>query len=163
LSSIISEFCDQFSFGTFLVLLKTDDLEQDSKLVILHMKGERKSVLVVDDDQSILRSTEIILQKEGYKVEVAETGKEALEKLQDTHYDVVLLDVRLPDMEGTDILLQMNNARDTVKIMITGFSNVELGKKAADYGANDFLVKPIRPEEFVSTIRERLSAVQPES
>jgi len=144
-------------------LLKTDDLEQDSKLVILHMKGERKSVLVVDDDQSILRSTEIILQKEGYKVEVAETGKEALEKLQDTHYDVVLLDVRLPDMEGTDILLQMNNARDTVKIMITGFSNVELGKKAADYGANDFLVKPIRPEEFVSTIRERLSAVQPES
>jgi DNA-binding response OmpR family regulator len=127
------------------------------------MNDKQKSVLVVDDDQSILRSTEIILRKEGYKVEIAETGKEALEKMQVTHYDVVLLDVRLPDIEGTDILLQMNNPRDTIKIIITGFSNDELGKKAADYGADDFLVKPIRPEELLETIRERLSAAQPES
>jgi DNA-binding response OmpR family regulator len=122
-----------------------------------------KSILVVDDDQSILKSTKSILQREGYVVETAETGKEALDKMLENHYDIVLLDVKLPDIEGTDILLQMKNPGDTIKIIITGFSSDELGKKAADYGADDFLAKPIRPEELLATIRERLTTAQPKS
>jgi DNA-binding response OmpR family regulator len=122
-----------------------------------------KSILVVDDDQSILKSTKSILQREGYVVETAETGKKALDKMLEKHYDIVLLDVKLPDIEGTDILLQMKNPRDTIKIIITGFSSDELGKKAADYGADDFLAKPIRPEELLATIRERLTTAQPKS
>jgi DNA-binding response OmpR family regulator len=127
------------------------------------MIDEGKSILVVDDDQSILKSTKSILQKEGYLVETAETGKEALDKMLEKHYDLVLLDVKLPDMEGTDILLQMKNPSDTIKIIITGFSSDELGKKAADYGADDFLAKPIKPEELLATIRERLTTAQPRS
>jgi DNA-binding response OmpR family regulator len=123
----------------------------------------KKSVLVVDDDQSILRSTKNILQKEGFTVETTETGKEAIEKMLDNHYDVVLLDVKLPDMDGTDILQRMNHFEDTIKIIITGFSSEEIGKKAADYGADDFLVKPIKPEELLTTIRERLITAQPKS
>jgi DNA-binding response OmpR family regulator len=122
-----------------------------------------KSILVVDDDQSILKSTKSILQREGYVVETAEIGKEALDKMLEKHYDVVLLDVKLPDIEGTDILLQMKNPGDTIKIIITGFSSDELGKKAADYGADDFLAKPIRPEELLASIRERLTTAQPKS
>jgi DNA-binding response OmpR family regulator len=127
------------------------------------MIDKSKSILVVDDDQSILKSTKSILQKEGYVVETAETGKEALDKMLEKHYDLVLLDVKLPDMEGTDILLQMKNPGDTIKIIITGFSSDELGKKAADYGADDFLAKPIKPEELLATIRERLTTAQPRS
>ena len=127
------------------------------------MNDEQKKILVVDDDLSILRSTKTILLREGYVVETAETGKEALEKMLDKHYDIVLLDVKLPDIEGTDLLLRMNNPGDTIKIIITGFSSDELGKKAADYGADDFLVKPIKPEELLATIRERLTTVQPKS
>jgi DNA-binding response OmpR family regulator len=127
------------------------------------MNDEQKKILVVDDDISILRSTKNILLREGYFVETAETGKEALEKMLDKHYDIVLLDVKLPDIEGTDLLLQMNNPGDTIKIIVTGFSSDELGKKASDYGADDFLVKPIKPEELLATIRERLTTVQPKS
>ena len=127
------------------------------------MSDEPKSILVVDDDHSILRSAKNILLREGYDVETAQTGKEALEKMLEKQYDVVLLDVKLPDMEGTEVLLQMKNPRDTIKIIITGFSSNELGKKAADYGADDFLVKPIRPEELLATIKERLTTVQPKT
>ncbi len=127
------------------------------------MSDERKSILVVDDDQSILKSTKNILLREGYAVETAQTGKEALEKMLEKQYDIVLLDVKLPDMEGTEVLLQMKNPRDIIKIIITGFSSNELGKKAADYGADDFLVKPIGPEELLATIKERLTTVQPKT
>ena len=129
----------------------------------VQMISESKAILVLDDDASILRSTKNVLLKAGYAVDTAETGKEALEKMQTKNYDVVLLDVRLPDMDGTEVLLQMKNAGDTIKIIITGFSSDELGMRAADYGADDFLVKPIRPEELLATIRERLTTVQPKS
>jgi DNA-binding response OmpR family regulator len=131
-----------------------------SKIWDVRMIIKGKSILVVDDDQSILRSTKSVLQREGYAVETAETGKKALEKMQKKRYDVVLLDVKLPDIEGTDLLLQMDNPNDTIKIIITGFSTDELGKRAADYGADDFLVKPISPEELLETIRERLATNQ---
>jgi DNA-binding response OmpR family regulator len=78
-------------------------------------------------------------------------------------YDVALLDVKLPDMDGTELLLQMNTPSDIIKIIITGFSSDELGKKAADYGADDFLVKPIKPEELLAIIRERLATAQPKN
>jgi DNA-binding response OmpR family regulator len=131
--------------------------------MMIVMSEEKKWVLVVDDDQSILRSTRNILQREGYMIETAETGKEALEKMLEKKYDIALFDVKLPDMDGTDLLLQMNNPRDVIKIIITGFSCDELGKKAADYGADDFLVKPIKPEELLSIIRERLATALPKS
>jgi DNA-binding response OmpR family regulator len=130
---------------------------------MIMMNEEKTSILVVDDDKSILRSTRNILQREGYIVETAETGKEALEKMREKKFDIALLDVKLPDMDGTDLLLQMNNPGEVIKIIITGFSSDELGRKAADYGADDFLVKPIKPEELLAIIRERLATAQPKS
>lgn len=60
-------------------------------------------------------------------------------------------------MDGTDLLKTMSIDSKTIKIIVTGFSTVEVGKKAADYGADDFLVKPVKPEELLSTVRERLN------
>jgi DNA-binding response OmpR family regulator len=116
---------------------------------------EKKRILVVDDDVNILRVFKSILEKEGYVVETAETGKDALKKIKRGRFNVWLVDVKLPDMDGTDLLLK-NAGSDAVKIIITGFSSEEVGKRAADYGADDFLVKPVRPEELISTVRERL-------
>jgi len=127
------------------------------------MNEDKKRILVVDDDVGILRVFKNILEKEGYVVEIAETGKDALEKIKNEKFDVCLVDVRLPDMDGTDLLLNMTNDSRTIKIIITGFSTDEVGKKAADYGADDFLVKPVKPEELIATVKERLGLVQQES
>jgi len=117
----------------------------------------KKTILVIDDDKSILRTLTRILQKSGYGVDTAETGKEAMEKAEKRHYDLALVDVRLPDVDGTDLLLTMKDAlKDTVKIMITGFPSLEMGIKALDGGADAYLVKPVRPEELLMLIEEKL-------
>jgi DNA-binding response OmpR family regulator len=116
-----------------------------------------KSILVVDDDKSILRTLTRILQKAGYDVDTAETGKEAMERAEKRRYDLALVDVRLPDMDGTDLLVDMRDTmRDTVKIMITGFPSLETGVRALDGGADAYLVKPVRPEELLMLIEEEL-------
>ena len=124
------------------------------------MVVEKKRVLVVDDDKGILRVFRQILEKEGYVVETAETGQDALTKIRDERFSVALVDVRLPDMDGTDLLLKMTNQPCIVKIIVTGFSTEEVGKKAADFGADDFLVKPVKPQELIAAVHERLCAVQ---
>ena len=116
-----------------------------------------RTILVVDDDKSILRTFTRILQKNGYKVDSAETGKEAIEKAESIHYDLALVDIRLPDMDGTDLLAKMKKPlHNTIKIMITGCPSLESGVKALDEGADAYLVKPVKPEELLMLIKEKL-------
>jgi DNA-binding response OmpR family regulator len=124
------------------------------------MNWNKKRILVVDDDVAILRVFRKILEKEGYTVETAETGKEALIKIQKAKFTVYLVDVNLPDMDGTDLLLKIPKDSKTIKIIVTGFSTNEVGKKAADYGADDFLVKPVKAEELIFSVREKLNTIQ---
>jgi DNA-binding response OmpR family regulator len=121
---------------------------------------EKNRILVVDDDDNILRVFKSLLEKEGYTVETAETGKDALIKIQKVKFTVFLVDVNLPDMDGTDLLLKIPKDSKTIKIIVTGFSTNEVGKKAADYGADDFLVKPVKAEELIVTVREKLNTIQ---
>jgi DNA-binding response OmpR family regulator len=124
---------------------------------------EKKRILIVDDDTSILRVFKTLLEKAGYVVETAETGKEALSHLKSAKFDLCLVDVKLPDMDGTELLLEIAETPETVKIIITGFSTEKVGIKAADYGADDFLVKPVRAEELLAIIRQRLEPIQTKS
>lgn len=122
---------------------------------------ETRTILVVDDDKSILRTFTCILQKNGYKIDTAETGKEAREKALKKHYDLALVDIRLPDMEGTDLLAKMKEQmKSTIKIMITGFPSLESGVKALDEGADAYLVKPVKPEELLMLIKEKLKSYE---
>jgi DNA-binding NtrC family response regulator len=123
------------------------------------MTKEKTRIIVVDDDVGILRVFKSILQKQGYIVETAETGKSAIEKIKKEKFNVYLIDVKLPDMEGTDILLNIPKGPGIVKIIITGFSNDDVGRRAADYGADDFLVKPVKAEELIATVRDRLDTL----
>jgi DNA-binding response OmpR family regulator len=123
------------------------------------LEKTKKRVLVIDDDKSILRTFTRILQKNGYDIDVAETGKEALEKSQKKTYDLALIDIRLPDMDGTDLLVKMQKIMPkAVKIMITGFPSLETGIKALDEGADAYLVKPVKPEELLALIEEKFKA-----
>jgi DNA-binding response OmpR family regulator len=119
----------------------------------------RRRVIVVDDDKSILRTFTRILQKSGYDIDVAETAKEAIDKSRAKSYDLALIDIRLPDMDGTDLLVKMQKTmHNSIKIMITGFPSLETGVKALDEGADAYLVKPVKPEELLSLIEEKFRA-----
>ena len=121
------------------------------------MAGSKKTILVVDDDKSILRTFTRILQKSGYEIDVAETGKEAMEKTENRHFDLALVDIRLPDIDGTDLLAKLKKQfQCTVKIMITGFPSLETGVKALDEGADAYLVKPVKPQELLMLLDEKL-------
>ncbi len=123
------------------------------------MDRTKKRIIVIDDDKSILRTFTRILQKNGYEIEVAETGKEALEKTKSKSHDLALIDIRLPDMDGTDLLVKMQQMNPkAIKIMITGFPSLETGVKALDEGADAFLVKPVKPEELLALIEEKFKA-----
>ena len=126
------------------------------------MNWNKKRILVVDDDVDILRVFRKILEKEGFTVETAETGKDAIKKIKKAKFKVCIVDVKLPDMDGTELLLKIPNDPKKIKIIVTGFSTNEIGKKAADYGADDFLVKPVKSEELIATVREKLSTIQEE-
>lgn len=116
-----------------------------------------KTALIVDDDKSVLRVFSKSLQAGGFIVDTAETGKEALDKIRDRVYNVSLIDVRLPDMNGTDLLTAMKTmSPDMAKIVITGYPTVENGVKALEEGADAYLVKPVRREELIRIIEENL-------
>jgi len=113
----------------------------------------KKKILVVDDDKSILNVFTKILQKAGYKVDTAESAAEGTKRIRRKDYDVVLIDIKLPDGEGTDLLLKLPKTSDMARIIITGFSTAEHGEQAAKYGADDYLVKPVKAEELLETVK----------
>ncbi len=98
-----------------------------------------------------------ILQKEGYNVETAETGREALEKIRSNKFDVALIDMKLPDVNGLDLLpLLKETAPSMVKIMITGYAVVDGKAGALKLGADDFFKKPIPPPVLLEAIKTHL-------
>jgi DNA-binding response OmpR family regulator len=110
-------------------------------------------ILVVDDDTSILRSLKRVLEKNGYGVDTAETAGQALDQIKNQHYDLALIDVILPDMKGTELLVKAKKElNQTIKFIITGYPSGEIGAKARDEGADAFILKPIKMTELLSII-----------
>lgn len=117
-----------------------------------------KSMLIVDDDEGILKVIKRIFSKRGYSVDIAETGEEAKTKLKLRTYDVALIDLRLPDMDGTDLLQTINDAAPkTVKIILTGLADVTNTFESQEGGADAFLQKPVAPTLLIETIEKKLS------
>jgi CheY-like chemotaxis protein len=113
----------------------------------------KPSILIIDDDLSILRVFSRIFQKNGYSVTVATKGAEAIEKLSGNRFDVALIDFCLPDMEGTELFPVINHSSpDTVKIMLTGKAFGQGGIK----GLDALLGKPIQPDKLLSLIDSKL-------
>lgn len=120
---------------------------------------ERKRVLVVDDDKSVLRSTVLVLQKNGFEADTAESGQEAIDAAGLERYDAVLIDLKLPDMEGIEVLKKADFG-DAVKIMLTGYPSLVSGIQAQDQGVDAYLQKPVRPEELVGLVKSKLKSKQ---
>jgi len=118
---------------------------------------EKKSILIVDDDRAILSSLEKILRLGGYSVDTAETGREAIEKAKNRFYNLMLLDIKLPDMEGTELLRAVDETEPKmVKIMVTGYPSLENAVKSLNLGADAYLMKPIDPQELLDVVEKKL-------
>ena len=119
--------------------------------------GERARILVVDDDEGIRKVLKAILEEEGYVVDTAENGKEAIRKSNATFYNLALIDIRLPDMEGTKLL---NAIKETtpkmVKIIITGYPSLQNAIEAVNKGADSYILKPFDMVNVLNKIREHL-------
>ena len=115
------------------------------------------SILVVDDERLIRWSLDQQLRREGYAVLLAETGAEALQKAQAESPDLVLLDVRLPDADGLEILERLRAAEpEALVIMITAHGGVDSAVRAMKLGANDYIIKPFDMEELKLTVKKAL-------
>ena len=120
--------------------------------------GKDKSILVVDDDKTILRSLQAVLELEGYYVDTAESGQEAIEKSDSKLYNLALLDIKLPDMQGTDLLTKMHESMPKMmKIMVTGHPELENAVESLNMGADAYLMKPVSPRILLRTVKEKLT------
>jgi DNA-binding NtrC family response regulator len=119
--------------------------------------GERARILVVDDDESIRKTISTILEEKGYIVNTAENGKEAIEKTNARFYNLALIDIRLPDMEGIELLTRIRETTPPmIKIIVTGFPSLQNAMEAVNKSADAYLIKPVKIEELLSTIQEHL-------
>ena len=119
--------------------------------------GEPARILIVDDDESIREVLTSILTDEGYIVEAVDTGEKAIKATHEKFYNLALIDIRLPDIEGTKLLTKL---KDTVpkmrKIIITGYPTLQNAIEAVNKGADAYIIKPIDMEETLKVIREQL-------
>ncbi len=121
------------------------------------MNSNKPWILVVEDDKNISETLSIILQKNGYETETAQNGRTAIQKIKTKFFNIALLDIKLPDMEGTELLASIQDyTPDMVKIMITGHPSLGNAVKALNLGADAYIIKPVKPSELLALIKEKL-------
>ncbi|MFA6449004.1 MAG: sigma-54 dependent transcriptional regulator [bacterium] len=118
-------------------------------------------ILIIDDKQSIVEILETYLGDEGYATSSAVTGAQALEKLEHDDYELVLCDVRLPDIDGMEILKKINgaSARGPAVIMITAYGSIENAIECMKLGAADYVTKPFNLQEIREVVKKGLERV----
>ena len=116
------------------------------------------SVLIVDDEPNIIEILEIVLQDEGMEVHRASRGSEALAILKKKEIDVVISDIRMPDLSGVDLLREAKKiVPDTVFVMITAYASTETAIEAVQHGAYDYVTKPFQLDDIRSVVRRALA------
>jgi DNA-binding response OmpR family regulator len=114
-------------------------------------------VLIVDDDQTILESTKAILESAGYAVQTAETSRDAIHKAKSDWFDIALLDIDLPDMQGTELLERLQEIKPgMIKIMVTGSASLENAIQSVNLEAKAYIIKPFNPEDLLQVMEEKL-------
>jgi DNA-binding NtrC family response regulator len=114
-------------------------------------------ILVVDDDESIRNTLKTILEDEGYIVDLAATGRDAIKRTEETAYNVALIDIRLPDLEGVELLkLMKDTVPRTRKIMVTGYPSMQNAITALNKNADGYMIKPVDIEKLLNTVKEQI-------
>jgi DNA-binding NtrC family response regulator len=117
-----------------------------------------ENILVVDDDTGVRKTLSSILLQEGYSVETVENGKEAIRASGKSRFDVALIDIKLPDMEGTELLHKLKEKQPhMVEIIVTGFPTLENAMKTVNEGADGYILKPFDVQKLLEMIKQHLT------
>jgi len=118
---------------------------------------EKKKALVIDDEQVVLDSVSKVLTDEDYKVDVSLSGREGLNQAIQKEYDIVLTDIRMPDIGGMRVLRDIKRAKPSLPVvMITGYASVRSSVQAMKLGAADYLEKPFTPDQLIRAVASAL-------
>jgi CheY-like chemotaxis protein len=120
-------------------------------------KATGRRVLVVDDEPVVANSMRRTLSRRGFQVEEAFTGREALTRILNEMYDLVLLDMKMPDANGLELLPTIRKHRPKLPVvMVTGYASIDTAVEAIQRGASDYMAKPFTPDELFTTARRAI-------
>ena len=127
---------------------------------------ERKRALVIDDEQIVLDSVSTILTDDNYEVDVSISSRKGLDKAIAKEYDIVLTDIRMPEIGGMRVLRDIKRAKPSLPVVIiTGYATVQSAVQSMKLGAADYLEKPFTPDELLATVTgaiKKASSEKPE-
>lgn len=119
------------------------------------------NILVIDNNESVTKLLKKLLKEEGYKVDAETSGRPALKNIKKNGYEVVLLEIKLPDISGLTIIEHIKKIDPKIiVIMITGHSSINIAIEALNKGADGFISKPIKLEELIFTIENKLKQLK---
>ena len=114
-------------------------------------------ILIIDDETALLAQLKNLLEKQRYIVEIAEDGEKGLDLIFESPFDIIILDIMMPGMDGLTLLEQVRNAGiDTPVLMLTARGDIDDRVKGLDLGADDYLSKPFSSEELLARVRALL-------
>jgi DNA-binding NtrC family response regulator len=120
--------------------------------------AERCRILVIDDDEGIREVFSTILRESGYEVDTAQNAREAIEKSRLNLYHLALVDIRLPDMEGTKLLEQLVDTTPKMKkIIVTGYPSLDNSVESLNKGADGYIMKPVDTATLISMVEKHLN------
>jgi len=114
-------------------------------------------LLIADDERSMRELLDLVFKREGHQVTVASNGREALEAMQKSSFDLIITDVKMPDLTGTELLRAVREqSPETMVIMMTAFATINSAREAFKLGADDFIQKPFDVDEFKLIVRKAI-------
>jgi len=114
-------------------------------------------ILVIDDEMIVCESCQRILEEEAYEVEIALSGREAFEKMKENPFDIVMTDLKMPEIDGMEVLKKFRKEYpDAIIIMITGYGTAQTAAEALKLGAFGYLPKPFTPDEVSLVVKKAL-------
>ena len=121
------------------------------------LKSGQKNILVVDDDMSVRATFSSVLRKEGYRVTAVKNGYEAIKAIAEESFDLALVDLRMPGMDGIEVLEKIKTRRPQTRVIIfTGYGSITTAVEAMRKGATDYLNKPFSPHELKAGVKKAL-------
>jgi CheY-like chemotaxis protein len=121
-----------------------------------------KKILIIDDEEIVTKSLQKLLKKEGYQTTIAKSGSEAIEKVKRTDFDLIICDVRMPQMDGITTIkeirryLKENNRPQPPEVVITGYADLDKYQAAMDLEVADYLYKPFDTQDFLKIVKKNI-------
>lgn len=121
-----------------------------------------KKILVIDDEELVIESVRRLLKREGYDATVVTSGKQALDKVKETDFDLVVSDIRMPELDGINVIKHIreyfreNKKKAIPEILITGYSTPESFKQAQELRVADYIYKPFDIIDFLEVVKKSL-------